>query len=225
MKCVEARVPLHLSIVWVPVVRGDPLHDGSLGAGLMLEPPVRALACNAPGGYHGPKIPPALRCLRSLGWNNEFIRVETPYPPGYGLAVSGAVTLAACLAYAGLRAISSIRAADEAHVAEVLEGTGLGDVTALYTAWGLEVRVEPGAPGVGGRAEAHPVEELWAVAVPVRSVDTRVLLREMWSRVTQDDAIHAYEAVRREPSLESLARAAREFTMRATPPPRRLDVQ
>ncbi len=219
MICVEARVPLHLSIVWVPVETGDPRSTGSLGAGLMLEPGVRARACSTPGGYRGPRLPTVTRCLEALGWRGELVEVETSYPPGYGLGVSGAAALAACLAYAGLRGVGSVRAADEAHVAEVLERTGLGDVTALYTAWGLEVRLKPGAPGAGGYAEAHPVHELPVAAVPVTRLDTGVMLREMWSRVSRGEAVRVYERVRSEPSLETLGEAARVFTMRATPPP------
>ncbi len=219
MICVEARVPLHLSIVWIPVETGDARTTGSLGAGLMLEPGIRARACSVKSGYRGPRLPPVIHCLESLGWRGELVEVKTSYPPGYGLGVSGAAALAACLAYAGLRGLSSITAADEAHVAEVVERTGLGDVTALYTAWGLEVRVKPGAPGAGGIAEAHPVYTFPVAAIPMSRVETSQMLRDMWSRVSRDEASRVYKRIRDNPSIEALEEAARIFTMRATPPP------
>ncbi len=217
MRCAVARAPLHLSIVWVPVETGDPKTTGSLGAGLILEPPVEAMVCSERGPARGPLPPPARRCLEALGWRGEAVEIRAPYPLGYGLGASGSVALAACLAYAALKGLSSLRAADEAHVAEVLEATGLGDVTAVYTAWGLEVRVRPGAPGAGGLAEAYTLPGLELYAVPVEAGET---LREIKAaEELYATAKHYYEAVRRRPGLETLAEAARGFTMRATPPP------
>ncbi len=220
MSCWVAEAPLHLSIVWLPVWTGDPRTTGSLGAGLVLEPPVRVVACRG-SGVEGPLPRTAWRCLEALGWRGDAsLRVETPYPLGYGLGLSGAVALAACAAYAAYRGLSVLRAADEAHVAEVLEATGLGDVTAVYTAWGLEVRVRPGAPGAGGLAEPIPLEPRVVYAVPVAAGDTRAEI--VRAEELGDAARRAYEAVRREPRLEVLAGAAEAFTMRATPPPPRV---
>ena len=220
MSCWAAEAPLHLSIVWIPVWARDPRTTGSLGAGLVLEPPVRVVACSG-SGVEGPLPGPARRCLEALGWRGDAaLRVEAPYPLGYGLGLSGAVALAACAAYAAHRGLSVLRAADEAHVAEVLESTGLGDVTAVYTAWGLEVRIRPGAPGAGGLAEPIPLEPRVVYAVPVAAGDTRTEITR--AEELGDAARHAYEAIRREPSLEALAEAAEVFTMRATPPPPRV---
>ena len=220
MKCAVAEVPLHLSILWLPVRTRDPRTTGSLGAGLILEPPVRVRVCSGSGGARGPLPPPARRCLEALGWRGELVEVETPYPLGYGLGASGSVALAACLAYASLRLHSSLRAADEAHVAEVLESTGLGDVTAVYTAWGLEVRVRPGAPGAGGLAEAYTLPGLTLYAVPVETRETRIEIRA--AEGLRDTAQRLYSLIRDKPGLEALAEAAERFTMRATPPPERL---
>ena len=220
MKCAKARTPLHLSIVWLPVRTGDPLTTGSLGAGLILEPPVEVKVCEEHGGVAGPLPPPARRCLEALGWRGERVEVHTPYPLGYGLGASGSVALAACLAYAALRRLPSLRAADEAHIAEVVEATGLGDVTAVYTAWGLEVRVRPGAPGAGGVAEAYTMPRLMLYAVPVAAGETLLEIRA--AETLSPAARRYYEAVRRNPGVETLAEAAKNFTMRVTPPPERL---
>ena len=217
MRCAAARAPLHLSIVWLPVRTRDPLTTGSLGAGLILEPPVVVKVCEGQGGVEGPLPPPARRCLKALGWSGERIEVHTPYPLGYGLGVSGSVALAACLAYAALRGLPSLRAADEAHVAEVLEATGLGDVTSVYTAWGLEVRVKPGAPGAGGAAEAYTMPRLTLYAVPVAAGETLLEIRA--AEELLGTARECYERVRRKPGIEALAEAAKRFTMRVTPPP------
>ncbi len=215
MKSWEARVPLHLSILWIPVRHPDPLRTGSLGAGLILEPML--VARLEPGeGVEGPLPPSARRCLEALGWRGApRVVVETPFPLGYGMGVSGSAALAACLAFAAYAGMSSLEAADEAHRGEVLEETGLGDVTAVYTAWGVEVRLSPGAPGAGGIAAAYTVKPLPLLAVPVEAVHTRRLLEAPPS--VYEEARRLYERVREEPSIEALAEAAERFTSRWAP--------
>lgn len=75
-------------------------------------------------------------------------RVEVPIAAGFGTSAAG--TLAACLAltHAGDLPVTLNEVGRAAHVAEVLNGTGLGTVSALLYGGFVLVR-EPGAPGIG----------------------------------------------------------------------------
>jgi pantoate kinase len=84
-----------------------------------------------------------------------FIEHEIDVPIGCGLGSSGAGALSLALALneaLGL-GLSRIEAAQIAHVAEVKHRTGLGTVIG-ETFGGMEIRVKPGAPGIG---EVKPV--------------------------------------------------------------------
>lgn len=74
--------------------------------------------------------------------------VEVPIGSGYGSSGAGALSLALALNEAFNLGLSRIEAAQFAHIAEVDCKTGLGTVIA-ETYGGLEIRVKPGAPGIG----------------------------------------------------------------------------
>jgi len=104
---------------------------------------------------------------------------EIGVPIGRGLGSSGAGALSLALALneaLGLR-LSRIEAAQVAHVAEVKHRTGLGTVIA-ETFGGMEIRVKPGAPGIG---EVKPVtvDGNYVVAcLPFGPVSTRKALTD-----------------------------------------------
>jgi pantoate kinase len=84
-----------------------------------------------------------------------IIEHEIEVPIGCGLGTSGASALSLALALneaLGL-GLSRIEAAQIAHAAEVKHRTGLGTVIG-ETFGGMEIRVKPGAPGIG---EIRPV--------------------------------------------------------------------
>ena len=181
MAC-RLRIPLHVTGLWLPVrVPGDPLRSGSLGAGLLLEPGVEAVArpCSplggggvrcgfrleAPGSRGG--VPGSVAelyrfdpGLPSLG----RVEARSPAPIAVGYAVSAASALAAALGLGALGGRGLDGMAALAHAAEVEAGTGLGDVIAIYQGRMLVVRTAPGAPGLG-RVESIPVDAGAVVAV------------------------------------------------------------
>lgn len=92
-------------------------------------------------------------------------QIEVPVGAGFGTSGAAALSLALALNEAlGLK-MSKIEAAQLAHVAEVECNTGLGTVIA-ETFGGLEIRVNPGAPGIG-EAMCLPVPEDTVVACHV----------------------------------------------------------
>lgn len=92
-------------------------------------------------------------------------QIEVPIGAGFGTSGAAALSLALALNEALGSKMSRIEAAQLAHVAEVECRTGLGTVIA-ETFGGLEIRVKPGAPGIG-EIKCLPVPEDTVVACHV----------------------------------------------------------
>jgi pantoate kinase len=92
-------------------------------------------------------------------------RVEAPIGAGFGTSGAGALSLALALNEVFGVGMSKTDAAQLAHVAEVEHKTGLGTVIA-ETLGGLEIRIKPGAPGIG-EIKSLPVPENVMVACQV----------------------------------------------------------
>lgn len=88
--------------------------------------------------------------------------VKVPIGCGFGSSGAGALSLALALNKVFNLNLSRLEAAQIAHVAEVECKTGLGTVIA-ETFGGLEIRVKPGAPGVG-QIKFIPINEDCVVA-------------------------------------------------------------
>lgn len=108
-----------------------------------------------------------------------LVEHEVEVPIGCGLGSSGASALGLALALNeafGLE-LSRIEAAQVAHVAEVKCGTGLGTVIA-ETFGGVEIRVKPGAPGIG---EVKPIavdDDYLVACLPFGPISTRKALAD-----------------------------------------------
>ena len=104
-------------------------------------------------------------------------------PVGYGLGSSGAVALS--LAYALNDVLKTNLEKSEigkiAHIAEINCKTGLGDVLATYHG-GFEVRIKPGAPGVG-KVERIPVKDISIIMICFSPISTNNFLQENLSKI------------------------------------------
>jgi len=88
--------------------------------------------------------------------------LEVPIGAGFGTSGAAALSLALALNNVFGLGMSKVEAAQIAHVAEVKCKTGLGTVIA-ETFGGLEIRIKPGAPGIG-EIKHVPVPKDYAVA-------------------------------------------------------------
>ena len=164
-KVAQAFVPGHITGFFrIHDDAEDPLLRGSTGAGFSVEMGTHTTVSVFENDT--PEI--------STIFNNEIIDARVTYmvvqkmvekyekqlkvnvahrsslPPGAGFGSSGAGALGTALSLGRLldSAMSYETAACYAHVAEVVNHTGLGDVIA-QTKGGLEIRVRPGGPGIG----------------------------------------------------------------------------
>ena len=168
MKEAKAFSPCHITgffqILDQPT---NPLYAGSRGAGVSLSRGVKTIVKvrKAVKGSLQVKINGfasssaevskhvADAFLSSFKQMNNFEiiiehHVEVPIGAGFGTSGAGALSLALALNDVFGLGMSTMEAAQMAHVAEVKCKTGLGTVIA-ETSGGVEVRVKPGALGIG----------------------------------------------------------------------------
>lgn len=209
-------IPLHVSGLWIPVRRGDELRTGSLGAGINLELGVSAKLLNNRscgiyiGGVHVLEEHSSLVCS-IVG--DSAVSVESPVGLGKGFGVSAALLM--CLSLLGALARGHRWTLEKslwpAHIAEVRFSTGLGDVIAEYYG-GLEVRVEPGAPGIG-RVERIVLRRKPVIVAGVLpgGESTPDMLRRLGEDAYRV-ARRGWERLREEPSIEVFFEEASRFT-------------
>jgi len=204
------RVPYHVSGFWIPIYAKSVEESGSLGAGLILSRRLEALA--------GAGLPPndsvSLRVATLSGLREPMgMELREPYPLGRGFGASAARALAQALAIEVARGRGSmLRAGRLAHEAEVLEGTGLGDVIAEFYGGALVVRLRPGPPG-RGLVDRYPVSrKMRVVALTLGSMTTREMHRLYLERISRCGP-EAYRSFLKNPGLETFVEEANRFSL------------
>ncbi|BEP18451.1 hypothetical protein PYJP_18030 [Pyrofollis japonicus] len=218
---VVLEIPLHVTGFWVPVWRSEPLLSGSLGAGLLLEPRVvvEARPCDAwnieirLGDEMLRALPPVVNeVTKNEALHPACISISSPVPLGSGFAVSATVALGVSLGSGLLSGLGFVEAAALAHRAEVVAGTGLGDVVAMvYGRW-LEARLSAGGPGLA-RVESYSVPEREVVAVVMGEMSTSDMHRLLGEKII-DEGSRAFVRFIQSPSLRSFFEQSRCFSRR-----------
>ncbi len=223
----EVVVPLHVTGLWLPMRERSLLLSGSLGAGLLLEPPAvaRVERCGSGAGRCGVRVVAegrpvdgepsvALELYRlEPGASRLRVTVELPVPLGVGYAASAAIALGIAVGYAVATGLTIEEGARLAHMAEVAAGTGLGDVAAMVHGRGLELRLSHGGPGAA-RVESVAA---WGPVVAAETgapMSTEEMHRGLGGR------LHALAAPRlarlfRSPGLDAFLREDRGFSLEA----------
>lgn len=169
---------------------------GSMGAGFSIREGVTTHVVISPKtnqnsnfkittlGYQSDKTDVSEFVLREFlkieNFENLFfdIKHEITIPVGYGLGSSSAVALS--LSYALNHALKTklgqTRIGQIAHNAEINCKTGLGDVLASYYG-GFEIRVKPGAPGIG-QIEKININDLSIIVICFSPISTNKFIKE-----------------------------------------------
>ncbi|WP_153801422.1 pantoate kinase [Hyperthermus butylicus] len=208
----------------MPVWRGSPRETGSLGAGLLLEPPAVAEVYECPGGECGLRVRACGELVSAstsivkhvvelLGGLNVDVSLESPAPLAVGYAVSAAIALAIAIGEGSRRGWSVEASAAVAHEAEVLAGTGLGDVVAMVYGRGLELRLAPGAPGLA-RVESFPVNAKTIYSLELGRMATTEMHRALGEKLVAL-AAPRWQRIAENPNLDTFLREAREFSVEA----------
>ncbi|MEB3860236.1 MAG: hypothetical protein LRS43_03395 [Desulfurococcales archaeon] len=183
-----------------------------MGAGIAVEP--RTVAC-FPGSRDLSHIGPVARVASLAGLGGPpRLEYRQALPAGAGYAASGSLSVAASLAIGASLGFSVGKSLVIAHVAEVEELTGLGDVLAISCGVGLVVRWKPGAPGTGVVECFQIPPKISILSMEYGSLETRRLVASMEKH--KERAFESLKRLERDPGFYTFIEEARKFTLEAS---------
>ena len=145
---------------------------------------------------------------------NVTVSTEFDVPVGAGLGASGAGALSTALALNRLLSLDMTvtEVAQIAHLAEVENNTGLGDVIA-ETYGGVVIRKKPGPPGIGIINKIpHERQKISYVVFGTRATRA-VLVDDSMKRQINNAGREAMKELVRKPSLDDFMRVSRKFSL------------
>ena len=177
----------------------DSKQLGSLGAGFSIQKGVKttvtvrertkhdisdfAIKVN---GFESGDMRVSELVLNRFSVKGKFIDVthDIDVPVGYGFGCSAAVALSLSIALNDALncKLTKIQVAQIAHDIEIECRTGLGDVLASYHG-GFEVRVKPGAPGIGQVKKINSKEKRDVIIICFNPISTKKFLKEKISSI------------------------------------------
>lgn len=179
--------------------KDDSKQLGSLGAGFSIQKGVKTTVTIRDktkhdianftikvNGFESGDMRVSELVLSKFSTKGKFIHVthEIDVPVGYGFGCSAAVALSLSIALndaLGCK-LSKIQVAQIAHDVEIECKTGLGDVLASYHG-GFEIRVKPGAPGIGEVKKIDSKEKRDVIIICFNPISTKKFLKERISTI------------------------------------------
>lgn len=211
-------IPLHITGFWYVVESYNPVFTGSLGAGITLDPPVIAeessydceLLINDECVV-SPVIVTARKLAQISSDSGVSLRSKVALGNGYGL--SAASTLAYLIIKTGnTNRYTLNKVSITAHVAEVLNKTGYGDVIAEFYGGGLVLRTQPGPPSIGS-VDIIPVSKsLKVVTVVLGSLTTTEMMLRYGFKINEVGK-SVYRKFLEDTTIESFVDLAHEFSL------------
>jgi len=221
----KAWVPSHITGFFAAKRQDDPQKSGSIGCGLALALGATTTIETSPKTEPKTEIvlngqvseaPVSRYVVDRLARSPVRVTTELDMPLGAGFGASGAGALGC--AYA-LNAhfdlgLTANQAASVAHVAEVTNRTGLGDVIGQNTG-GLVIRLKPGAPGIGqvDRIPVPPLEVDYVVRGPISTKE--VLSDQAMMKAVNMAGEAALKDLLKRPTLRDFMHLSRRFTVQA----------
>ena len=137
---------------------------------------------------------------------------EIPLSCGFGASASGALGCAFALKEFLDLDISDKYLYGIAHVAEVNEGGGLGDVLALYQG-GWEMRIKEGAPFIG-KAENIITNGYKVATLSLGEISTRsIIMNPNWKEKINSVGSVLLENLKAEPTIKNFATVSQQFSI------------
>jgi pantoate kinase len=210
----------------------NPLHKGSVGGGIVLEAgcvtevcltnnlPVKARIKIEINGVEE-EANTTKYVVENLAGTyehevNVIVSTDFDVPVGVGLGASGAGALSTALALNELLSLdmSLNEVAQIAHLAEVENSTGLGDVIA-ETYGGVVIRNKPGPPGIGMIDKIPHRKEKISYVVFGKKSTKAVLLDDSMKRGINEAGREAMKELIRKPDLDNFMLVSRNFSLRS----------
>ncbi len=229
VRTAKAFVPGHVTGIFrIFDEYDDPLRCGSTGAGFsvtigtatsvsVMEHPSLEITTNYNKQHVDAKVTKTVVQRLTEEYERTLkvhVEHESSLLSGAGFGASGAGALGTALALSHLidSDIKYEKAAEFAHIAEIENHTGLGDVLA-QTVGGIEVRVEAGGPGVGKIRDILYLDSLRAVLAGAPGLKTADVLTNPETR-DQINTIgdHLVERIIANPTIETFVDCSRAFS-------------
>lgn len=217
----DAFAPAHITGFFAVRPDPDPMKTGSVGCGLCLEKGVTARLQHSNDfniKLNGQQIQfPTVAFVveRLLGIESKItVDLKCDVPLGFGFGVSGAAALSSAFAIRSAFDLDMdmARLAAVAHVAEVVNRTGMGDV-AGQCAGGLAIRTVPGAPGIGSveKLSVEPMKISWVCLGEISTAS--VLDDESTMRSVNKVGERALKLLVKDPGIENFMSLSKEFAV------------
>lgn len=214
----KAFCPGHITCFFHPVRTDDVLTTGSRGAGIRLskgayvtleERSDRRVEITMDGSPSEAKITrKVLELIRPDEGFDVTIENELPVSQGFGMSAAGAIAVA--LAALGEYSDDCYR---YAHMAEVTQGGGLGDVTALMCHGHQPVRVRPGLPPNGLIEDTGIRFDNLTLAVFGGKLETGSVINDpKVCSLMEDVGRRSVDSHLAEPTVDGLFTRSREFS-------------
>ena len=179
----KAFAPAHISGIFIIDIKKDPSLSGSMGCGICLEDgavtevrPSKETIIRINGTVM--KAPTTLSAIGLLTPEPVFVDTTLNIPIGAGFGASGAGALSAALSLNEALSLDLTfkEVAGAAHRAEVMNMTGLGDVTGM-TFGGMVIRKKAGAPfrGIIDKIPSRNTKISW---IEFNEISTRSILSD-----------------------------------------------
>ncbi len=219
--------PSHITGFFEICDNKNPLYKGSVGGGIVLEAGcVTEVSLSEDLSHKETKIEingveaeanTSKYVVESLAGKYKIgIIVSTVFdvPVGAGFGASGAGALSTAIALNALLSLdmTSNEVAQIAHLAEVENNTGLGDVIA-ETCGGVVIRKKPGPPGIGIIDRIpHRREKISYVVFRERPTKA-VLMDDSMKRGINEAGREAMKELIRKPNLDNFMLVSRKFSL------------
>ncbi len=217
----KAFCPGHITGLFQVCQHEDVMTCGSRGSGLSISLGVISEVEISEGTgkvdiwLNGLKAdaPVTERAVRNIMGDRQLdirVRNELQLPVAQGFGTSAAGSISAAWALAHLLRLPEKEAYAAAHSAEIVNRTGMGDVSGIMRG-GIELRRRPGLPPIGHVDRMNGNMDL-VLAVVGPSIPTAEMLskKEVMERINTIGA-RCVEELMKEPTLENFFRLSNEF--------------
>lgn len=224
MREAKAFCPGHITGFFEICRTNDLLSTGSRGAGLCLS--LGATSEVSMGYAKKQKIEVSINgkisiadvtkdALRRLIGKNKLdvsvvTRLKLPVGQGFGMSAAGA--LSASLAACSVLRKPRQRAFEAAHVAEIVHGGGLGDVSALYKG-GITVRKKPGLPPIGKVVRIDGQPELVLCVLGRKMLTKNVLSDPDKEKAINLSGSRKVDQLMKDPTLDRMMALSSQFAI------------
>lgn len=214
------RAPHHITGFWLPIYTNDLMTTGSLGAGLLVSPFTQACyhetneslitIINDKEYYHS-TLHKAISILqREVNLTGKVI-IEEPLPLAVGYGTSASITLSTLLSLEKIVNKSKLELAQLAHMSEVMENTGLGDVLSIFKGRELVVRTRPGAPGIGEVFNIKLPGNTVVITCALGTMSTKIMLHN-YKELIEKTGFKIFNEFLKKPDVQNFLYLSKEFS-------------